>query len=218
MSSRRRMKRVQPLLYIDNPNHEPPSHGRTEVEVLYKRSRLQRSQSTDSEEEVPENKSEEMEESPEEESKRRRSFNLSRHLGYDWQGGNGARPGTRTTEQLKSTLEKQNTRTRNRTTRRRAGEHQIQPDSQVKNKDEGKKEENSLTFADKTVKEKTDFLVRMRHRSPITCICKTKNQTWVGIVTAVEEQQFTMQTQQAPYLVTINYDEVTELSLGDLMG
>ncbi|QQK80777.1 hypothetical protein HUG20_13320 [Salicibibacter cibi] len=80
-------------------------------------------------------------------------------------------------------------------------------------KNEDKKEEKPQAFVEKSVQEKVEFLLKMRNRTPMTCICKAKEQTWVGTVTAAEEQYFTMQTQQTPYLVTINYDDVQELSL-----
>ncbi|SDI54043.1 CotO family spore coat protein [Natribacillus halophilus] len=199
MGTRKQQKQDQPLLYIDNPAHEPIEQGRTEVEILYKRDGI------NVKAEVEEPGEEEPDSNHEEEERKRRSFNLSRHLGYDWQVRSAPSHYTkRSRERLSSDLSGSDSG------RAPAGEHLGRPAPEEENK---KAEDKPQTFADKSVKEKAEFLLKMRKRTPLTCVCKTKEQVWVGTVTAAEEQHFTMQTQQSPYLVTINYDDVTALSV-----
>ncbi|QDI90864.1 hypothetical protein EPH95_06470 [Salicibibacter halophilus] len=202
MSTRKRRKRVQPLLYIDTPEqHESAYQGSTEVEVLYKRNRLEIEEEPSEEKQEPEEQVEDNKA-----NERRRSFNLSKHLGYDWKESSApSRYANRTRDYLESTLTEQPSKREPIAGHLGGGNDQ--------SKSENKKEEKPKSFAEKSVKEKVDFLVKMQMRTPMTCICKTHEQTWVGTVTAADEQSFTMQTQQTPYLVTINYEAVETLSL-----
>ncbi|QQK76906.1 hypothetical protein HUG15_15915 [Salicibibacter cibarius] len=200
MSTRKRRNRVQPLLYIDTPDqHEAAYLGRTEVEILYKHSHL------NAEEELAEENHEG--DVQNEENERRRSFNLSKHLGYDWQASSTpSHYVNRTRDRLASALSEESSNKREP-----IDDHL--GTRLLDDQNEDKKGEEPQVFVEKSVKGKVDFLLKMRKRTPMTCICKTKEQTWVGTVTAAEEQYFTMQTQQTPYLVTINYGDVQELSL-----
>ncbi|AXF55652.1 CotO family spore coat protein [Salicibibacter kimchii] len=207
MSTRKRRNRAQPLLYIDTPDqHEAAYLGSTEVEVLYKRNHLGPETESPEENHEGDDQNIQNEENDEDkENEKRRSFNLSKHLGYDWQERSApSHYATRTRDNLASTLSEQTAK------RAPIDDHLGQDNAQNENK---KEEKVPKAFAEKSMKEKVEFLLKMRKRTPMTCICKTKEQTWVGTVTAAEEQYFTMQTQQTPYLVTINYDDVKKLSL-----
>ncbi|GAK11882.1 CotO family spore coat protein [Geomicrobium sp. JCM 19039] len=196
MRTKRIINRVQPLLYIDNPEHSLPSQGDNELEVLYKRRNqelFEEAEQAVEQEAATQEKAETPKETP---MQKKRSFDLSRHLGFDWQQTNNSMEAN---EFLRDALS-------DKVSTEKTVVSERKEEKPVQKKDK-------KPFSEKTVNEKVDLLYKMRNLQPTVCTCKTSQETWVGNVTAVEDEQFTMQTQQLPYLVTIKYEDVVDLTI-----
>ncbi|GAK10157.1 CotO family spore coat protein [Geomicrobium sp. JCM 19038] len=226
MSTKKRHNQVQPLLYIDNPNHSMPTVGDNELELLYKRTVKEHLEEIEEKEPVKElspthvndelvseqnDVSEEvLPDSNEDEVPKKRSFDLNRHLGPNWQKSIES-PNSKANEILRDAIEervrktnetnKKEVRTSEEKTHSRKSSEQLVQPSRKKG------------FENRSTEDKVRLLYKMRTLNPTVCICQTKEETWVGNVTDIEEDQFTMQTQQLPYQVTIRYEDVIDLTL-----
>ncbi|EZH67017.1 hypothetical protein DH09_03495 [Bacillaceae bacterium JMAK1] len=227
MSTKKRHNQVQPLLYIDNPNHSMPTVGDNELELLYKRTIKENlkeveeteplkepsSSSNMNDEEISEQKNlskEPSSDSNEDELPKKRSFDLNRHLGPNWKTSIES-PNSKANEILREALEervrepkgtnKKDERTSKEKSHSRNSSEQLVQPSRKKG------------FENRSTEDKVKLLYKLRTLNPTVCICQTKEETWVGNVTDLEEDQFTMQTQQLPYQVTIRYEDVIDLTL-----